>query len=195
MPLRSSRCCSLPFISQIWKKGFMGHKELALDQALDEFVDDRIGSISLKEYYELTKDDPFAELVTPDTVASFAERGLLHLLLAYEVPVFREFLDTPTFPCILITPSLDEIEAIEDLERRAQAIQYFDIRAIDERTRNLILSVDGSSWTGIAAQGNLYPPEPKRRGARRPGRRRDERTALEPNLWELFKIEEANDNN
>lgn len=105
----------------------------------------------------------FAEFVTPETVKSFADRGILQQLLSFEIPALRLGVDELRFPCTLVAPTLADIAAIADPEARALAILENRIYGVGERERSLILSVRESVPFGWAAQANLVAPQKQRK--------------------------------
>ncbi len=108
------------------------------------------------------RQSPFNDLVTRAALRSFYYRGLLRELVPFVMPVVRIGLDPfpEGTPAVKRLPTIEELEAVEDLEMRAWAILTARIHATCERTRALIVSVKDAGWLGAVAQGNLLPPEP-----------------------------------
>lgn len=103
--------------------------------------------------------DP-TEPMTPETVASFRERGLEHLLVPHVSSVYRVGIDEPREgPYTFVPASIPEIAAIEDPVDRALAIELNDVWGLCPVTRALILSVNDAGVIGAFAQLRLNPPD------------------------------------
>lgn len=89
--------------------------------------------------------------------------GWVGLLKPFEVPYYTLFLDDPPEGLAYgAFPTLDQLEAIDDLHYRAIVMLKMNLMGTCERSRALILSVKDDSIPGLFLQANLEirPPSP-----------------------------------
>ena len=72
-------------------------------------------------------------------------------------PTWRYGIDPLTYPCFLLPPTIEELEAIEDKVHLASIIRDLDIRGTTPRVRSLIRSTVEPewSWLGESVQDHL----------------------------------------
>jgi hypothetical protein len=84
-------------------------------------------------------------------------RGQWGYTLSAKSPTLRYGIDPLIFPCYLLPPTIEELEAIEDKVYLASLIRDLNIRGTSQRTRALIRSTVEPewSWLGETIQDHL----------------------------------------
>lgn len=106
-----------------------------------------------------TEDDDadWSDLLTPETKKSIDPTHLE----ATKLKTFRSGVDEVTeFPCVIVPASIEDMEAISDLDARAEAINLNGVRPKGDRERALIQSVAESFPFGWATQAEACASVP-----------------------------------
>jgi hypothetical protein len=101
--------------------------------------------------------EPFGHLIPDEAIEKLCREGNAGGLFSDGAPTWRYGIDPLTFPCYLLPPTIEELEAIEDKVHLASLIRDLDVRGTTPRTRALIRStVDPEwSWLGETVQDRL----------------------------------------
>lgn len=101
----------------------------------------------------------FGDLISDEGVAEICRLGRGHELLSPRYATFRYGIDKVTYPCVLLAPTIEELEALEDKEQLALIIRDLNIRGTSPRIKALILSTiePNWSWIGEMVQDHLVP--------------------------------------
>ena len=102
-----------------------------------------------KEYVE--------HLFSDEAIEKLCRDGQAGQLFRDRYPTWRYGIDQATYPCFLLPPTIEELEAVEDKVHLASLIRDLDIRGTTPRIRALIRStVDPEwSWLGESVQDHL----------------------------------------
>jgi hypothetical protein len=105
--------------------------------------------------------EPFGYLIPDKAVDKLCREGLGASLFPYRYPTWRYGIDPITYPCFLLPPTIEELEAVEDKVHLASIIRDLDIRGTTPRIRALIKStIDPDwSWLGESIQDHLESNE------------------------------------
>ncbi|QUS38039.1 hypothetical protein RPMA_03570 [Tardiphaga alba] len=101
--------------------------------------------------------EPFGDLISDEAIAKLCREGRGADLFPPRYPTWRYGIDPVTYPCILVPPTIEELEAIADKQHLALLIRDLNIRGTTPRVRALIRStVDPEwSWLGETVQDHL----------------------------------------
>jgi hypothetical protein len=101
--------------------------------------------------------EPFGHLISDEAIEKLCREGHAGSLFAYRYPTWRYGIDPVTYPCFLLPPTIEELEAIEDKVHLASLIRDLDIRGTTPRIRALIRSTVEPewSWLGEIVQDHL----------------------------------------
>jgi hypothetical protein len=101
--------------------------------------------------------EPFGHLIPDEAIEKLCREGHAANLFAYRYPTWRYGIDQVTYPCFLLPPTIEELEAIEDKVHLASLIRDLDIRGTTPRIRALIHSTVEPewSWLGETVQDHL----------------------------------------
>ena len=100
---------------------------------------------------------PFGHLIPYATIEDLCPEGMSSELFPEQYPIWRYGIDDVTYPCLLVAPTIEELEALEDKEWLAHIILKLDIRGTTSRIQRLIKSTVEPEWCwlGEIAQENL----------------------------------------
>lgn len=151
--------------------------EKDFDRAHRDATGFRPSAMTGEEFRRLAREHPFTDLLREDNLDACLASGGGHLLLPAEpfgeyVPFINETGEPPYTDVRL--PTLDELEAISDLETRAWALFAVRLNATCERSKALIESVADIGIVGLFVQAGFSGVEQQREEPSRPffGRRR-----------------------
>jgi hypothetical protein len=101
--------------------------------------------------------EPFGHLIPDEAIEMLCREGRGAELFPRRYPVWRYGIDPVAYPCILLPPTIEELEAIEDKVHLASIIRDLNIRGTTERVRKLIRSTvePDWSWLGETVQDHL----------------------------------------
>ena len=101
--------------------------------------------------------EPFGHLISDEAIEKLCREGHGADLFAYRYPTWRYGIDPITYPCFLLPPTIEELEAIEDKVHLASLIRDLDIRGTTPRIQALIRSTVEPewSWLGETVQDHL----------------------------------------
>lgn len=101
--------------------------------------------------------EPFGHLIPDEAIENLIREGHAADLFPPRYPTWRYGIDPLTFPCLLLPPTIEELEAIEDKVHLASLIRDLDIRGTTPRIRALIRSTVEPewSWLGETVQDHL----------------------------------------
>ena len=101
--------------------------------------------------------EPFGYLISDEAIEQLCRDGRLADLFSHRYPTWRYGIDPITYPCFLLPPTIEELEAIEDKVHLASLIRDLDIRGTTPRVRALIRSTVEPkwSWLGETVQDHL----------------------------------------
>ena len=101
--------------------------------------------------------EPFGYLILDEAIEKLCCEGRGDELFPYRYPTWRYGIDPVTYPCYLLPPTIEELEAIEDKVHLASIIRDLDIRGTTPRIRALIRSTVEPewSWLGETVQDHL----------------------------------------
>jgi hypothetical protein len=101
--------------------------------------------------------EPFGHLIPDEAIEKLCREGNGASLFPARCPTLRYGIDPLTFPCYLLPPTIEELEAIEDKVHLASIIRDLDIRGTTPRIRALIRSTVEPewSWLGETVQDHL----------------------------------------
>jgi len=94
-------------------------------------------------------EEPFGHLISDETIEKLCREGRGWELLPKDYPVWRYGIDEVTYPCMLLAPTIEELESLEDKEQLAWIIRDLDIRGTTPRIQRLIKSTVEPDWTWI----------------------------------------------
>lgn len=105
--------------------------------------------------------EPFGHLIPDEAIEKLCRERRGPDLFPRPYPTWRYGIDPVTYPCILLPPTIEELEAIEDKVHLASIIRDLNIRGTTERVRNLIRSTVEPewSWLGETVQDHLEMDE------------------------------------
>jgi hypothetical protein len=100
---------------------------------------------------------PFGHLIPDEAIEKLCREGNAADLFPDRAPTWRYGIDQLTYPCFLLPPTIEELEAVDDKVHLASIIRDLDIRGTTPRIRALIRStVDPEwSWLGESVQDHL----------------------------------------
>lgn len=101
--------------------------------------------------------EPFGHLISDEAIEKLCREGHAADLFAHRYPTWRYGIDPVTYPCLMLPPTIEELEAIEDKLHLAALIRDLDIRGTTPRIRALIRSTVETewSWLGETVQDHL----------------------------------------
>jgi hypothetical protein len=101
--------------------------------------------------------DAYSHLIPDEAIEKLCCEGRGDELFPYRYPTWRYGIDPVTYPCFLLPPTIEELEAIEDKVHLASIIRDLDIRGTTPRIQKLIRSTVEPewSWLGETVQGHL----------------------------------------
>ncbi|MGJ4899137.1 hypothetical protein ACQR2B_29190 [Bradyrhizobium oligotrophicum] len=101
--------------------------------------------------------EPFGHLIPDEAIEKLCREGHGADLFRHRYPTWRYGIDPVTYPCFLLPPTIEELEAIEDKVNLASLIRDLDIRGTTPRIRALIRSTVEPewSWLGEIVQDHL----------------------------------------
>jgi hypothetical protein len=101
--------------------------------------------------------EPFGHLIPDEAIEKLCREGHAADLFSRRYPTWRYGIDPTNYPCFLLPPTIEELEAIEDKVHLASLIRDLDIRATTPRIRALIRSTVEPewSWLGETVQDHL----------------------------------------
>jgi len=101
--------------------------------------------------------EPLGYLISDEAIEKLCREGHGTDLFAHRYPIWRYGIDPITYPCVLLPPTIEELEAIEDKVHLASLIRDLDIRGTTPRIRALIRSTVEPewSWQGETVQDHL----------------------------------------
>ena len=107
--------------------------------------------------------DPVGYLISDEAIEKLCREGHGADLFAYRYPTWRYGIHPITYPCFLLPPTIEELEAIDDKVHLAALIRDLDIRGTTPRIRALIRSTVEPewSWLGETVQDHLEVGEKK----------------------------------
>jgi hypothetical protein len=138
------------------------------------------------------KNEIFGDLISDEYVSELCRQGWGHALFSLHYPTWRYGIDKVTYPCVLLAPTIEELEALEDKERLALIIRDLNIRGTSPRLERLIRSTIEPEWTwiGETVQDHLHPqamsPSPPVKGKNK--KRRPTGREQVPDLFKIGKV-------
>lgn len=101
--------------------------------------------------------EPFGHLIPDEAIEKLCSQGRGVDLFPARYPTWRYGIDPVTYPCVLVPPTIEELEGIEDKQHLAALIRDLNIRGTTARIRALIRSTvePDWSWSGETVQDHI----------------------------------------
>jgi hypothetical protein len=105
--------------------------------------------------------ETFGHLIPDEAIEKLCREGSARDLFTSRYPTLRYEIDPLTYPCVLLPPTIEELEAITDKVHLASLIRDLDIRGTTARLEELIRSTVEPewSWLGEIVQDHLDPAD------------------------------------
>ncbi len=144
-----------PFVGQ-WSEEGAAIARQRLGVAVGPYISDVDGTDPASVRAALSR-EPFGYLISDEAIEKLCREGRGTDLFPPRYPTWRYGIDPVTYPCILIPPTIEELEAIEDKQHLAMLIRDLNIRGTTPRIRALIRSTIEPewSWLGQTVQDHL----------------------------------------
>lgn len=144
-----------PFVGQ-WSEEGAAIARQRLGVAIGPYILEVDGADPVSVRAALNR-EPFGDLISDEAIAKLCREGRGADLFPARYATWRYGIDPVTYPCILVPPTIEELEAIEDKQHLALLIRDLNIRGTTPRVRALIRSTVEPewSWLGETVQDHL----------------------------------------
>jgi hypothetical protein len=149
---RGSREVSQPFVERPFAGRWSEEEAAAARRAPGLMIGPYVPNVDMSDPPSVRAalaGEPFGHLIPDEAIEKFCREGHAADLFSRRYPTWRYGIDPITYPCLLLPPTIEELEAIEDKVHLASLIRDLDIRGTTPRIRALIRSTVEPEWSWL----------------------------------------------